>query len=257
VTSDAALLERYRDAGRKEAGDISTPASACTSRAVVTWAETALTSPEASINANTLKPSATAEMCREGDAHGRPDACDDQRPLPRRAHCRREGRGVSQLVEQSVAMHDGLIKTALAGPPAEGKESNPLYRQSIARSQSPRARDSVGSTPRPTAFAAKSRSNEIPPTPPPPRRRPSLPSRFAQHHSNCAPRCLWPASIIPPAARRRPTIIPRPALTGFSRRLTHRAPDRQRLTQTRPRPECSATALLQHRFVICGQLLAD
>lgn len=31
------------------------------SRAVVTWAETALTSPEASINANTLKPSATEE----------------------------------------------------------------------------------------------------------------------------------------------------------------------------------------------------
>ena len=61
MTSDAALLERYRDAGRKEVGDISTPASACTSRAVVTWAATALTSPEASINANTLKPSATAE----------------------------------------------------------------------------------------------------------------------------------------------------------------------------------------------------
>ena len=80
--------------------------------------------------------------------------------------------------------------------------------------------ESIGSTPDSIASAAKSSSNKTPPTPPPPKppSSPPSPSRNSKRPaaSSCAPRCRWPSSTSPRAARSTPTTFSAPALEGFS-----------------------------------------
>ena len=127
----------------------------------------------------------------------------------------------------------------LAEIEAEGEARKPPWPGSTKRWRWRARPESIGSTPDSTASAAKSSSNKTPPTPPPPKppSSPPSPSRNSKKPaaSSCAPRCRWPSSISPPAARSTPTTFWGRRWKAFRRRRSFRRSPRRRRCSRRSR----------------------
>ena len=156
---------------------------------------------------------------------------------------RRLGRastGAGGLRQSRQQVQSAVLSRAARGNRSRGAEARkPPWPGSTKRWRWRARPESIGSTPDSIASAAKSSSNRTPPTPPPPKppSSPPSPSRNSKRPaaSSCAPRCRWPSSISPPAARSTPTTFWGRRWKAFRRRRSFRRSRRRRRCSRRSR----------------------